>query len=176
MIHLDSVLKSEDITSSTKVHMIQAMVFPVVMYGWRLDSKESKVPKNLCFWTVVLEKTLETPLESKEIKPVNLDGNQPWILFGRTDAETPKFWPPDGNCWPLEKTLMLGKIEGRRRRGWQRMRWLNGITYLLDMNLGKIWEMMKDREAWHTVTHGVTKSQTELGDWTNYGNVCLRIK
>ena len=96
---------------------------------WELDHKEGWVPMNWCFWTVVLEKTFESPLDCKEIKPVNPKGNQPWIFIGRTDAEAaaPILWPPMWRADPLEKTLMLGKIEGRRR-GQQRMRWLDGIT------------------------------------------------
>ena len=95
---------------------------------WELDYKESWVPKNWCFWTVLLGKTLESPLDCEEIQPVNPKGNQPWILFGRTDAEVPILWPLDARADSSEKTLLLGKIEGRRRRGWQRMRWLDGIT------------------------------------------------
>ena len=100
-----------------------------VVLMWELDYKESWVPKNWCFWTVVLEKTLESPLDCKEIKPVNPKGNQSWILIGRTDAEveTSILWPPDAKSWLIWKELMLGKIEGRRR-GRQRMRWLDGIT------------------------------------------------
>ena len=100
---------------------------------WELDHKESWVPQNWCFWTVVLEKTLESPSDWKEIKPVNPTWNQSWIFIGRTDAEaeTLILWPPDVKNW-LEKTLMLQKIEGRRRRGWQRMRWLDCITDSMD--------------------------------------------
>ena len=109
---------------ATKVRLVKAMVFPVVMYGWELDYKESWVPKNWCFWTVVLEKTLESPLDCKEIQPIHPKGNQSWIFIGRTDAEaeTPILRPTDVKNWLPGKTLMLGKIEGRRRRGRQRMR------------------------------------------------------
>ena len=115
------------------------------VWMWELEHKEVWVLKYWCFWTMVLEKTLESPLDFKEIKPVNLKGNQPWIIIGRIDAEveTPVFWPLIQIVDLLVKSLMLGKIEGRRRGGRQRMKRLNGLTDAMDMNLGKLREMVR---------------------------------
>ena len=168
MTNLDSILKSRDITLPTKVRLVKATVFPVVM--WELDYKESWAPKNWCFWTVVLEKTLQSPLACKEIQPVHPKRDQSWVFTGRTDveAEIPIFGHLMQRADSLEKTLMLGKTEDRRRRGGQRMRWLDGITN------SWIWVWVDSGSCWWTgrpgmlrAVHGVTKSQTtERLNWT----------
>ena len=168
MINLDSMLKNRHDSADQGLYS-QGYGRPSGhIWLWELNRKEGRMPKNWCIQTVVLEKTLESPLDSKDIWSVSPKGNQPWIFTGRNDAEAeaPIHWPPDAkNLEPLEKTLMLGKIEGGRRSGWQRMRRLDGITDSIDMNLSKPRETVKDGEAWHAAVHGIAKSQPGLSHW-----------
>ena len=169
MTNLDSILKSRDITLRTKVHLAKAVIFPVVTYGcesWA--TKKAAALKNWCFWTVMLEKTLDSPLDNKETKPGNPKGNESWIFIERTDAEAEVpiighlMWRADS----LEKTPILGMTEGRRRRWWWRTRWMDGIINTMDVSLRKLLQLVKDREGWCAAVLVITRSQTQLGDWT----------
>ena len=138
---------------------------------WELVYKGSWAPKKWCFQIVVLEKTLESPLDSKEIQRVHPKGHQPWILIGRTDAEaeTPILWPLDVKKWLTGKE-MLGKIEGRRRRGWQKMRWSDGFINSLDISLSELREMVKDREAWHAACSSWGCKESDMTYWLHKNN------
>ena len=139
-----------------------------LVWIWELDYKESWAPKNWCFWTVVLKKTLESPLNRKEIKPAHPKGNQSWIFIGRTEAEaeTSILWPPDVKSWLIGKDPDTGKDWRWEKKGIKRMRSLDGITDMMDMSLSRLQKLVLDKDAWRAAVHGVTKNWTQLSDCT----------
>ena len=163
MSNLDNILKNRDITLPTKVCLVKAMVFPVVMYGCESWTVKKAERRRIDAFELMLEKTLESPLDCKEIQPVHPNGDLSWVSIGRTDveAETPILWPPDAESWLIGKNPDVGKDWGQEEKGTTDDEMVGCTTDTMDMGLGKLWEFVMDREAWR-------RKESDMTEWLNW--------